>query len=360
MRIDKKAALKILEEEVDAAISDAGPKTWRKLVQKMEVACGEANLTFFAALATAMLAKATEPSVDVYALKASASERGYSARGLCQHVLAAYAPRLGIDLGVTGREPLNNQPFFAEDSITDRMPVKPRQREALSVLLECLSKLERLKTRRQARNALRAFLSVRKRTDRNWTLNAEAASQLSVREYCDQISAFVQMKSESGKRAQAIAAGILDAALGAARVLCGRIHDPDAKFPGDVVVVAEQGSEQIEQIERSFEVRDKKVNDADIHHFTVKLAECGVSHGAVLCPVNGAMDEALWKALEWAEKRNVIIVVYPNWTDFVYNTFFWSQQSTSELLSRSSEAILQRLQALEVSDAGITDWSNRF
>ena len=179
MQIDKSLATKILEKEVAASLVDRGSASWRKLVEKLEHACGSENLTFFAALATAMLAKATDPAVDVYALKAGASERGSSARGLCQHVLAAYAPRLGIDLGVTGREPLNNQPFFAEAAITDRMAVKPAQRKALAVLLECLFQLDKIKTSRQARSALRAFLSVRKRSGKTWTINSDAALQFS-------------------------------------------------------------------------------------------------------------------------------------------------------------------------------------
>ena len=41
----------------------------------------------------------------------------HSGRNLCMRVLAAEAPRLRLDLGVGGREPLNNQPFFGSPSM---------------------------------------------------------------------------------------------------------------------------------------------------------------------------------------------------------------------------------------------------
>lgn len=126
MLVDKQVALRILEEEVEAAKSDAAPEAWIALIKKLEIACGGDNLTFFAALGTAMLAKATNPAIDVHALKSSVSERGYSARTVCQHVLAAYAPKYGIDLGVTGREPLNNSPFYRESLISENLVVNPR------------------------------------------------------------------------------------------------------------------------------------------------------------------------------------------------------------------------------------------
>ena len=68
----------------------------------------------------------------------------------------------------------------------------------------------------------------------------------------------------------------------------------------------------------------------------------------------------MWKALEWAEERNLVLVIYTSWVDFVYSVFFWSNENLSTLLTRSTEAILLRLQELEVSRDGIAVWTAKF
>ncbi len=357
MQIDRNEALGILEHEVELAKTDAGPSVWRRRIESLEEACGDSNLTFFAALGTAMLAKATDTDVDVFSLKAGSSDRGYSARSLCQHVLAAYAPRLGIDLGVTGREPLNNSPFFRESTISDQLVVKPGQSPALATLLNCLRELDKIKTRRAAKGALRAFLSVRQRADTNWTLNTDAANRVALRSYAKRVSAYVARRSENGRRAQAVAAGILDAAFGCDRVETGRINDPDARFVGDVVVYSDDDKKQVQH---SFEVRDKRVNDADLNHFTVRLTEHGVSSGAMICPINDVIDESLVSAIEWAEDRNIILRLYPDWNEFVTEVFFWSSNEPSGLLSLATTSIFSRLRELEVSNDGIQEWVDSF
>lgn len=358
MKIDQNRALAILRREVKAASKEGGgDRNWVELIQELESACGHTNLTFFAALGTALLAKSTDIHVDVFALKASDSEHGYSARSLCQHVLAAYAPVLGIDLGVTGREPLNNQPFFAESRITEQLPVKPRAQPALEVLLKALNLLDKMRTVSDSRAALRAFLSVRKRSEFNVAIGDGSASRLSLIDFSEIISEFVSTKSESGRRAQAVVAGLLDVSFGRELVDCGRINDPDRNFPGDVVIW--QGASQ-EKVALSFEVRDKKVNGPDVNHFAVKLLECGVSKAGIVAPCNESVTSEVRDAIKWAEERGIMMFFYRDWIEFLPQSVFWSQQPPAEALSNAAQSILMRAESIEVSPAGLKQWAENF
>ena len=129
MKIDKHSALKVLEEE--SRNSGSCPNSWIELIDLISTECQkDANKTFIALLGTALLARATDIRADPFSLKAGFGTPGaYSARSLCKEVLAANALRLRIDLGVTGREPLNNQPFFAEGRVHDNLQfTRERQR----------------------------------------------------------------------------------------------------------------------------------------------------------------------------------------------------------------------------------------
>jgi hypothetical protein len=50
------------------------------------------------------------------------------------------------------------------------------------------------------------------------------------------VSQFTREYSEGGRRAQAIAAGLLDVFLGTERVSSGRINEPSRQYPGDVCI----------------------------------------------------------------------------------------------------------------------------
>ena len=69
--------------------------------------------TYTPMLATALLARATDDRVDALSLKVESGDAAYSARTLCHNVLVPASVTHGFSLRTTGREPLNNQPFFA-------------------------------------------------------------------------------------------------------------------------------------------------------------------------------------------------------------------------------------------------------
>ena len=154
----KKARLQlVLEEAVALAESDGDlPEIWLKRVERIS---SSPSRTYIAALGTALLAKAADERVDALAIKSKAGTNAYSMRGVVA-VLAARASDYGYHLGVTGPEPLNNQPWFGSsrvDRITNlSAQVQPFHRD----LVRYLSDLNRLSSD-EALKALACFMRLR-------------------------------------------------------------------------------------------------------------------------------------------------------------------------------------------------------
>lgn len=354
MRIDKRKALRVLEEEVQLALSGPVPDEWLQRLDGLASVCGATNLTFFAVLGTAMLAKATDLDVDVFSLQEGESPRGYSARTLCKDVLAAHAPRLAIDLGVTGREPLNNQPFYAEKRISAGLPVRLNARRALAALIESLTALAAVSDEAEARLALRAFLHRRRRDESEWEIDAGSGAHLSLAGLVAAIHVFVTKDSELGKRAQAAAAGILDCAFGQDRVVTSRIHDPDRHFPGDVGVLGT--GEDAHSIERTFEVRDKLVTAEDVRHFALRVLDRKIPNAGIVAVGSGQPAEDLEAGVQWAADRGLLVVAYSGWGTFVRDSLFWSPIPLRKSVREAYQRIFHRLNELEISNAGREMW----
>ena len=140
--LDYNVARERFEEALKRAKSKADvPQQWQDRTRKV----GESpSKTFIAMLGTALLAKATDDRVDPFALKTRAFPTAYSARSLCKDVLVPCAVEAGIHLGTTGREPLNNQPFFRHERVGPDMAVRPSARPHLLYLCEALESAKSL------------------------------------------------------------------------------------------------------------------------------------------------------------------------------------------------------------------------
>src|SRR4051812_33864697 len=124
LRIAKDAAERVLHEAADRATAGNTSAKWVALIDALSQECQRAPKTHVTFLGTAMLAKAVDLAADVFAIKSAAGTPGaYSARSLAHGVLVPNAASLGIDLGRSGREPLNNQPYFRHVRVTDDMVV---------------------------------------------------------------------------------------------------------------------------------------------------------------------------------------------------------------------------------------------
>jgi len=167
VKIDSKTAKTILLEEAEQEAQGNIDPTWQERIESFSQICEGTSKTHIAFLGTALLAKSVNIKCDALSVKAGDDSPGAcSARGLAHGVLVPLAPKLDINLGVTGREPLNNQPYFRIMRVSRNIPVRGNAQIAIDALIDLLDIINGLKSSNEARTALRAFIHVR----RNWLL----------------------------------------------------------------------------------------------------------------------------------------------------------------------------------------------
>jgi hypothetical protein len=116
--------------------------------------------------------------------------------------------------------------------------VCPREgncRAAFTFMEELVAELSTLKTEAVAREALRAFIAVRRAYVPKYAVK-EGETRITPEQLISVIKALIRDDSEGGKRAQAVVAGLMDVFAGVDRVESGRINDPSRKYPGDNMV----------------------------------------------------------------------------------------------------------------------------
>jgi hypothetical protein len=356
LKINGTAAEKVLREE--AALAETGPvdPDWLREVEELSRLCEEANIrTHIAFFGVATLAKSVDVRADLHAIKPSAAKGNpyaWSARTLIFDVLAPLAADLGYSLGVTGREPLNNMPYFRMKYLGDGTPMKEASHKPFEYMLGLVRALDAVENEDEAREALRAFIAVRRRYRPTYAdalgdvIIAPSALKLAVR-------AFVAENSEGGRRAQAVAAGLFDVFAGPARVESGRINDPSRKYPGDVCIRVAADSEQWE---KAVEVRDKPVRAADVQIFGAKCIEMGVREGAVLMAADAqpALDEEA--LIAWAAERGLSLTLFHGWDSFIDQLLFWSELPKPVAASAAIEHVRARLVTVEASPAAVELW----
>lgn len=329
---------------------------WEKKVQKLSELCEAGGAkTHIAFVGTALIAKAVRSDVDLKAIKpkhALDNRNAFSARSLCHGVLVPLAAELGIDIGATGREPLNNQPYFRMKSLDDGTPVHKRARPAFEFTLSMIDDLQDLSTTDEARVALVAFVAVR-REHRPQFADWRRRDKIDSEHLARAIEVLVSDDSEHGRRAQAVVAGLMDAFAGPSRVQSGRINDPSRRHPGDVCVRA-LGSRGL--WEKAFEVRDKPVSLADVRIFARTCLEARVAEAAVVAVADQqvAIEDAALAGL--SRDLGIEITVFTDWRDFVRQVLFWASDSATATASRAVQFIRERLIAVEATEAAVSLW----
>lgn len=306
--------------------------------------------TYVAVLGTALLAKATDDRVDPLALKASSGDRAYSARSVAHQILVPASVEFQFHLGATGREPLNNQPFFRYDRVDKMERVIGRARPVTGILVESLHRLDEL-DRDRALLALAAYLRVR----------LEVASEIQHSQYkhvdwniddlIEATSRFLNEDPESGRRGQAFVAAVLDLVFDDVRT--GRINDPSRRSPGDVQALS--GG----RIILSAEVRQKPVLDTDIHQFAASLASAKIQRGmvAALAPGQPTLPRDGLVRAAWSHHQVLMTILFGT-AEVLLGAFLWGSRPLDEQLLSFPARMLERLDELEVSDQGQRAWVN--
>ena len=356
IRFDRRQATAVVrraDADVEAGRIDS---RWREKVATLSGLCeASESRTHIAFIGTAMLAKVLRADVDLFAVKPTANPgnpRTYSARTLCHGVLVPLAVDLGFSLGVTGREPLNNQPYFRIGRIGDGTPVHARARDAFEYVCGLVESLQECESK-EARGALAAFVAERRLYVPSH-VDPKAVGSISPEDLLAAVRGLVGEASERGRRAQAVVAGLMDAFAGPDRVESGRINDPSRNHPGDVCVRADEPPGHWERV---FEVRDKPVSLSDIQLFAHRCAEAGVREAAVVAVADDQPTIDRDRLAEWANGLGMAVTIFAGWSTIVPQALFWANDPKPEAARRAAEYIHRRLRGVESSNDAIVLWS---
>lgn len=331
--------------------------SWEARVERLSRLCAEGvSSTHIAFLGTAILAKTMRVDVDLFAIKpnhAIGNANAYSARSLCHAVLVPLAAEFGISIGVTGREPLNNQPYFRMTRLGDGTPVHAGGRAAFDYMVELVQKLQAIKNVNKACAALRAFVVVRRRYQPRYT-TGDGKLTITPETLAINITRLVRENSEHGRRAQAVVAGLVDVFAGAERVESGRINDPSRNYPGDVCVRSADGTSW----EKALEVRDKPVKTSDVLIFCKKCVDMGVREAAVVmvAPKQAPLDSNALS--QWTSEFGIGLTLFYGWPSFVDQVLFWASLPKTEAATLAVERIEARLVTVEALPESVAAWQS--
>ena len=356
MRINRQTASHVVREAAAQLENADDAPAWMEKVEQLSQLCAAGvSSTHIAFLGTAILAKAVDRHADLFAIKpthARDNPNAFSARSLCHNVLVPLSAELGFSLGVSGREPLNNQPYFRMTRLDDGTPVHRGAREAFDYLVRLVRELDGVQNEEQARHALRAFIVVRRRYQPRY-VRTEGDVEITPDRLADVIVRFVEEDSEGGRRAQAVVAGLMDLYAGTDRVESGRINDPSRKYPGDVCV---RSATDRSFFEKAIEVRDKPVAVSDVHIFARKCIEMSVREAALVIVSAGQQPLDQAALTEWANQLGIGLTIFHGWTEFVAQALFWSQLPKPVAACQAVGSIRERLIGVEVMPEAVRLW----
>jgi hypothetical protein len=356
MKIDERAAEEVLRAAANGGAGATSPDWLARITEFSELCANNVSRTHVAFLGTSILARATNANADLFAIKPTRhrdNPNAYSARDFCQDVLVPLAAELGINIGVSGRQPLNGKMYLQMSRLGDDTPVHSGARPAFNYMIRLVKELQEA-TPEEAQRALAAFVAVRRKYRVSHADHGQTAA-VSPAELTDAIAALVRKNSEGGRRAQAIAAGVFDVVFGAPRVESGRINDPSRRHPGDVCIRREEGADQWT---KAVEVRDKPVSASDVRIFATGCAAHGVREVAVLM-VSDRQQQLDDRALHcWADDLGVGLTLFYGWPTFVDQSLFWAVETKPEAAALAVSTIRERLIAIEASTEATSMWSD--
>jgi hypothetical protein len=355
VKISDAQAAVVLREE---AAKDPPPADdpWMRKVEQLSAFCQRkgSSRTHIAFLGTAILAKAVDRRADLFAIKpehAADNPNSFSARILSENVLVPLAAELGFSLGVTGRQPLNNQPYFRMTRLDDGTPVASGGQAAFAYMLDLVRELQGM-SEDQARAALRAFVAVRRLHQPRY-IDHDGDGSITPDGLLAAIIALVRQDSEGGRRAQAVVAGLMDAFATPGRVESGRINDPSRKYPGDVCV---RSADDPDTWEKAIEVRDKPVSVSDVQIFGKKCIDMGVREACVVMVSDRQQPLDRLALTQWANGFGIGMTLFHSWAEFVDQALFWSAQPKPVASSQALGFIHRRLIDVEASPEAVALW----
>jgi SacI restriction endonuclease len=209
-----------LERELDAALREAasasGSGLWVErvvwLTEQVEEGDGK---TYVAALGAALLAKATDPTVDSLTQALKAGPNGYSLRSVAEFLQSRV--RGHVHLGTLSKNPVNNSPFLRGPARIDRFDsIGPQTRPIYDMFVRWLDDLNGY-DKAEAHDALVSFLHERTRVQRSEDAASAASLEFgaasSLEDLTEALQLFAIEDPEGGSRGQAVVAAVLASAF---------------------------------------------------------------------------------------------------------------------------------------------------
>lgn len=346
MSFDYQAAQQVLLEALALARSDVRlPVEWRSHARAVFDLHAK---TWTPAFATLLLAKATDDTVDTMSLKADeGNPSAYSARGLCHKIIVPAAAEHRFSIRNTGREPMNNQPFFRYERIDQLDRVRnPADREYFVDVAQQANMLDRA----EALEALAAFLrealavsaAARSVNVRANGLTASGA-QIAVED-------FLRFDApDRPHRLQAFAAACLGLLYDSVRTR--RINDPSRDFPGDVHAVV--GGE----VAVAMEVRGKPVGPSDLSSFGEACESAGLGRAIMFVDAPLQIELGPHIAVNNRSGRSTQIAAFTSAPELLAESFLWARRPLPDAIDAFATDYLTRLQEIEVTVPTLQEWA---
>jgi hypothetical protein len=348
IKISQAEAWQRLEQAFQWASSDRPvPTFWTQFAQQT---FQMKSKTYTPALGTVLLARATDEHIDPLSIKTEYGPRTYSLRTLGHGVLVPAARRLGFSIRNTGREPLNNQPFFRYDhmSVIDRV----RDRSGHVQFMSGISKVDEL-SRSDALGALAAFLRIAIGVARQLEEYVLDPDELTVRHVVAAVEAFLSGGTDRPRRTQAIVAAAFDVTHGDVR--SRKLNDPSRDFPGDIQAF------EADQPILSVEVRAKPVPATEVESFVsaCRTADIGRAFIVVLWPSHRPLPVGELRQGS-LDDEGVLLTIIENVEDLLLDVFGWADLELSTALKTFADAALARLREIEAMEQSLKQWVDLF
>jgi SacI restriction endonuclease len=361
-KIDLELSEAVIDEAAQASIDTTVAQhpefiAWSRRVREFSELCRLKKLkSYIPVLGNALLAKGSNPRIDVFSLKAKDKSQGaYDARRTAEKVLVPASYIYKFSLGTTGAQPLNNQPFFRSFRIDRDLPVRGDAADVRDALLSLLHEIQQYR-RDEAVRGLAAFIAVRREFMPRYALTQGTLTIGSGRQLSTIVKAFVGPKSDGGGRAQAVAGGLMDALYTVERVRVGKKNEPDRKMPGDVGIRATTDSAS--PFTRILEVRDKNVPAHAVMSFVAKVAAAGIGR-AILVAVDAHQEVLDVAELQTqAQRTGTDLEIYTDWQTLIRAVTFASEAREVAFVESAVSAIRARIIMLELPVETITEWDS--
>ncbi|MEZ5190428.1 MAG: restriction endonuclease, SacI family [Schumannella sp.] len=345
MKLDYDHARTVLASAVAVARGGKGlPVEWRG---HGTTVFGLESKTYAAALVTLLLAKSVNAEVDTMAIKITDDGRSYSLRGLGHSVVVPGAVTHGFTLRVTGREPLNNQPWFRYNRIDEFERVK--HRSDYEYFLGVARRANSL-SEEEARGALAAVLYVALDHAARIRAVAVKADGLTTRDARIAAEDFLRADAaDRPQRLQAFAAACLD--LGHTEVLSRRINDPSRDVPGDVRAIAD------DSLILSMEVRGKAVPATELGAFADACGSAGIGRAMLFVDFPAHRRIVREEVESHAVRAGVVhLSVFESVGELLDAAVAWTDVPLATATERFATRMLYRLREIEVSKSTLDEW----